>query len=202
MEQGKQMLSFKWMLLLVLAVTWWSACENNKIDKLESELTVDSMPDMHSFNNESFISDSAVVRMQIKAPELESYLDPKNPHSVYPAGINVRFFDNTQREEASLKAGYGMYTDKTKLFECKYNVEIINQEGSTLRTEHLFIDRENEQLRSDSLVTIVSHDGNSIAGKGGFQSNLDFTEYRFIDVDGTQGKKTTTTDDDGWQYAD
>jgi hypothetical protein len=46
--------------------------------------------------------------------------------------------------------------------------------------------RKLKKIYTDKLVNIKDEDGFEITGKGGFESNLDFTVYRFTDVSGNK----------------
>ena len=94
------------------------------------------------------------------------------------------FFDKSKRLHSGLVADYGVYYDTENFAKAKGNVILTNVNGSVLRTEELFLDEKEEKIYSVKSVNIKDKDGFEITGKGGFESNLDFTVYRFTDVTG------------------
>jgi lipopolysaccharide assembly outer membrane protein LptD (OstA) len=108
----------------------------------------------------------------------------KKQYSLFPEGLNVKFFDRAGRLHSSLVADYAVYMDDKGFGKATGNVILTNINGSVLQTEELFIDEPNEKIYAVKSVNITDKDGFEITGKGGFESNLDFTVYRFKDVSG------------------
>jgi len=168
----------------VLLVVLFTACQNSMVE-INKVLKLDTMPEMFAKNIDIYYTDSSVLRMKTFAPELLSYNSRKeNPTTLFPKGIKAIFYDKEGKAYSDLKADWAKYFKNKKLWEAKYNVVIVNIQGDTLRTEHLFADEEKQILYTQKFVRITTADGSDIQGKGGFRSNVDFTDYEFISVSG------------------
>ena len=51
-------------------------------------------------------------------------------------------------------------------------------------TEQLFGDENRKKIFSVKKVTVVDSDGTTITGKQGFESDISFRNYKFLDVNG------------------
>ena len=167
-------------VLAVLAALF--SCENGNVPNTDIIVSKGVLPEMTSKNTEILYSDSAVVKMKLNATVVEKFTQGKTPHTLFPSGVTILFFDNFGRKNSSLKADYAKYYEKEKIWEFKSNVSLINQQKDVLKTQHLLVDIENEMMYSKKLVDIEFGDGSSLGSEGGFRANLDFTDYEFTDV--------------------
>ena len=96
------------------------------------------------------------------------------------------FYDNNNKLHSSLRANYGVYYESKGIAKAEDDVRLVNVNGSILKTEELFIVEKEGKIYSVKPVNITDKDGFEITGKGGFESNLDFTVYKFTDVTGNK----------------
>lgn len=129
-----------------------------------------------------YYSDSAKVQVEIIAKELNRY-DTENPYVEMPKGLVAKFFDDSLREKSRLTADYGIRYERDQKMEARKNVEVINEKGEKLNTEHLIWDERTEKLKSDEFVKITTR-GEIIMGTG-FEANQDFTKYKIFNIKGT-----------------
>ena len=62
---------------------------------------------------------------------------------------------------------------------------ITNDDGTTLKTEQIFCDENKQKIFSVKRVSVAQPgDGFVIDGKSGFESDLTFKNYKFLDVNG------------------
>ena len=66
--------------------------------------------------------------------------------------------------------------------EARKNVEVINEKGDKLNTEHLTYDMADGKLRSDEFVKITTAD--EIIYGTGLEANEDFSRYRIFNIKG------------------
>jgi LPS export ABC transporter protein LptC len=129
-------------------------------------------------------SDSARIKMVMKAGKMLTYdQNVKEPFTILPSGLTMKFYDVNGKLEATLKANYGVHYPSRKRMEVKYNVEVLNKNGEKLNTEHLVWDEATKKIHSDAFVKITT-DKEIIMGKG-FESNEDLTQYKIKEVTGT-----------------
>ena len=173
----KKLLIFTFILLSFLA------CKND-IEVVNKLTFSENLPDLKAVNIEIVYSDSGYVKLKTFAPLLEDYSPEEKPYTEFSEGIKTTFYDNKQMVTSELSANYAILLKEEHLWELKRNVILKNIRGEVLKTEHLFFNEEKEILYTKEFVTIIMINGSKISGKGGFESNFGFTEYKFIDVSG------------------
>ncbi len=170
----------KWLILILLISLY--GCEA-KLSKLPQDLDFETEPDLKVKNFRMWYKMDSKLRAEAWAPILNKYTRKKH-QTVFPEGIKIKFYDENITEKAFLQADYAVeYTNKN-LWKFEKNVLIKNPQGSYLKTQELYFDATKKKLYSVKYVEVVNSDGTQIRGKGGFEANLDFTEYRFKNVDG------------------
>jgi len=169
--------------ILILFVFSLLACKNDI--EVVNKLTADNnLPQLKAENMEIINSDSGFVKLKTFTPLLESYTQKEKPYSEFKQGIKTVSYDRFQKVTSEMSAKYAIYLINENLWELKNNVVVKNINGETLTTEHLFFQEDKEILYTKEFVMILNANGSKITGKGGFESNLGFTEYRFVDVSG------------------
>ncbi len=170
------------ILLPIFLLTLFS-CKTD-LDEIRALMHKEELPDVIVENLLSQYSINGNLQVKLISPKANRYTSQKKQYSQFPDGITLMFFDRHMNLHSSLKADYGIYYEKKSFAKAKGNVVLTNTEGSILRTEELLIDEKEEKIYSLVPVKIEDKDGFEITGKGGFESNMDFTVYRFTDVSG------------------
>lgn len=160
-----------------------SACKND-LDEIRALTNEEELPDVTVHDLRSEYSVNQYTQARLITPLAYRFTKEDQQYSLFPDGLSLMFFDNLKRLHSSLKADYGIYYETKKFAKVKGNVILTNVKGSILRTEELYVDENNEKIYSVLPVNIKDKDGFEITGKGGFESNLDFSVYRFTDVTG------------------
>ncbi len=177
MYKIKFFISFLFLLILLFS------CKND-MKEIKALTNKKELPDVTVENLNSQYSVNGHTQIVLSTPLAYRYTNPQKEYSVFPKGITLIFYDKNMNVHSSLRADYGIYYEKKNFAEAKGNVVLTNVKGSILRTEELFLDEKSEKIYSVKPVNIVDKSGFEITGKGGFESNLDFTVYRFTDVTG------------------
>lgn len=120
----------------------------------------------------------------VDAPLADNYENTDQPYMEFPQGVKVVFWDSQMKEKSTLTSEYAVYYQKKKLWEARKNVVVTNEDGTTLKTEQLFGDEAANKIFSVKKVTVIESDGSVIEGKKGFESNMSFSNYKFLDVNG------------------
>jgi len=171
---------------VLAGMTFLFSC-GNEIDRISKISNPDTIPAIHGTGIEIIYSDSAIVRITIKAPELKDFqqADTLEPKSEFPQGLTATFYNQNGGIESVLNAGYAIYHIKRQLFEASKNVVINNYtENQELKSELLWWDEKNEKIWSDQPVSIKTDDGTTY-GKYGFEADQSFRKYR---IRGTSGQ--------------
>jgi len=191
MNKIKYRICFLFVLLILFS------CKNN-LEEIKALTNQKKLPDVTVHNLKSQYSITGRTQIVLSTPLALRYTNPQKEYSVFPKGITLTFYDKHMNIHSSLRADYGIYYEKKNFAKASGNVILTNVKGSILRTEELFLDEKKEKIYSVKPVNIVDKSGFEITGEGGFESNLDFTVYRFTDVTG----KIIKDDKDGFMGND
>jgi len=164
------------------------------LEEIKALTNQKELPDVTVENLRSQYSINGHTEIVLSTPLAFRYTNPKKDYSVFPKGITLTFYDKHMNIHSSLRADYGIYYEKKNFAKAKGNVILTNVKGSILKTEELFLNEKTEKIYSVKPVNIVDKSGFEITGEGGFESNLDFTVYRFTNVTG----KIIKDDDEGF----
>lgn len=164
------------IILIASCSTKMESLDNYNIDETFADM---STKDLHT----KYYSQHR-LQTTIDAPVLDQFSTVKQPYWEFPKGVKVVFYDEKLKAQSSLTAGYAVYYTKKKLWEARNNVEIINESGTKLVTEQIFGDESGQKVFSVKKVTVTDPDGTVIVGKQGFESDMAFKNYKFLDVNG------------------
>ncbi len=159
------------------------SCEAD-LDQIKALSYKEELPNIIIENFNAKYSVNGNLQVKLNAPKAFRYTTEKKNYSQFPKGIELKFFDRNMNMHSSLNADYAIYYETKNFAKAKGNVILTNLKGSVLTTEELLIDEKEEKIYSLVPVKIQDEDGFEITGKGGFESNLDFTVYKFTDVSG------------------
>jgi len=169
------------ILLLILV----NSCKND-LDEIRAFSNEEDLPNITVENLNSEYSVNGKIQIKLVTPLAYRYTNIKDEYSLFPNGITLNFYNTESKVHSSLRADYGIYFESKGFAKAKGNVILTNMNGSILKTEELYIEEKTEKIYTDKVVNIKDKDGFEITGKGGFESNFDFTVYRFTDVSGNK----------------
>lgn len=159
------------------------ACSND-IPKINRITSKEDLPTIAINQFKSTFTENGLIKGKLKAKKLEQYEDVIEPYIKFPDGISIVFFDKKANIESSMTANMALYYLKKESWEAIGNVVFSNIQGNILRTAHLYGDEKAHKIYTDEYVRITRTNGTVVEGKMGFESNSDFTIYKFIDVSG------------------
>lgn len=162
-------------VLLGTALLFWN-CEDTNTKAL-GELNKD-FADRTIVDAFLTYKDSGMVRMELKSPLIEEFTLIDSPYTIMRKGVNVKFWNRSPNPNY-LKADWAKVVDKKKFYEGKGNVEMINNDGDTLRTNHIFWDNKNRRIFTQDTVTIKRIDGTVNISYNGLEAAEDFKEFTF-----------------------
>lgn len=171
-------------LSIFLIVIFFSPACTNKIEEINALTKKEDLPDMKVKNLVTNYTANGELKVILETPTAYKYIKKNDGFTMFPDGLNLTFYDANRKIHSKLSAKYGIYEDKKKIAHVTDSVVLTNVNGSVLETEELYFDEASEKIYSVKLVKITDKYGFSIQGAGGFESNVDFTVYRFTDVTG------------------
>lgn len=166
---------------LCLCLLQLVACGNSAED-IERVKVKDKAGIERAVNIQMYYSDSAIVRVLVKAPVMLNHLDPENPHREFPNGIQADFFDDSGNLSSKLTAQYATQQEREEIVTVRDSVVIWNHRKERLECEELILDKPKDKISSTKYVKITTPE-NTIWGYG-FESNLEFTKWRILEVKG------------------
>jgi len=179
--------SIRFRLTLFSAIIIFSlfSCKND-LDEIRALTNEEDLPNVTVVGLNSEYSVNANIQVKLVTPLAYRYTDINEEYSLFPEGITLNFYNQESKVHSSLRADYGIYFEAKGFAKAKGNVILTNMNGSILKTEELYLNEKEEKIYTDKTVNIKDKDGFEITGKGGFESNMDFTIYRFTDVTGNK----------------
>ena len=168
-------LFFSYCLLILL-----SACSIVSEDDL-NKLKPYEGPMSRAYNLETRYSDSARLRVSLKAALQEEY---KGGDQEFPKGILIFVYDKEGRKTTRLTANRGRYIKKKNKYVAIGNVVVVNLlKNEELRTEELHWTPTDRQIFTDERVTIKTP--NELIKGTALKADESFTRYTIYKPDGT-----------------
>ena len=172
-----------YIMYYALTIVLLSSC-STKMQSLDNYNIDETFADMSTQNLHTKYYSQHRLQTTVDAPILDQFSSVKQPYWEFPKGVKVVFYDEHLQAQSSLTSGYAVYYTKKKLWEARNNVEIINDDNTKLNTEQIFCDETGKKVFSVKKVTVTDKDGTVIVGKQGFESDMAFKNYKFLDVNG------------------
>ncbi|MCB0480962.1 MAG: LPS export ABC transporter periplasmic protein LptC [Flavobacteriales bacterium] len=172
---------FKSAVVILLTSALFS-CQNDP-EKVKAVGSQEKVPTEISFETEILYSDSAVLRIKLTTPKLIRFSGEETPYVEFPQGLMLTMFDSAGQVETTLKANYGVNYPNERKIEVKKDVEVVNNTGEILNTEHLIWLRDESKIYTEEFVKITTPD--EIIYGDGLEANETFTKYRIKNIKGT-----------------
>lgn len=179
--------------VVAVVVFCLSSCQNNKIE-IASETDFQSLPSLTGKDFSTAYTDSGRVQMILESPLLENYSNVDPEYSEFKEGIHVSFYDGGEEPAATVNAKYAKFLMKTKVWELRDSVVIVNETDDKLETELLFWDQGKDKIYTDRFVKISNAD--QIVMGTGFESDSRLTKRRIKKISAILyiDEKTNRTD--------
>lgn len=172
--------SLRYLLLIgwLLVVLLISACGNT--DQEIESIKFYSGPVLATRQLDLIYSDSARIKLRIKAPERLEFL---NGDQEFPQGITVYFYNGADTASSYLKSKYAQYNKQNDIFVATKDVVVENKlEGKKLNTEELRWSRSRQKIYTDKYV-IVTTAKEKLTGTG-LEAAQDFSYYTILKPSG------------------
>jgi hypothetical protein len=182
-----RLINYPGLFFLVFIV--FSSCD--KAEELvtfsESDLKIEKTKDV-----EILYSDSAVVRIRIKAPVLIFHLQASDPFQEFSEGIHIDFFDPQGKITSTLTADYAArYQSKKKTF-LKKNVRWISVNKEVMESPELTWNEETQNLYTNKFVVIAT--SKDTVFSQGFNADQSFNQIQMRAIDGSMEVKNKSKD--------
>jgi LPS export ABC transporter protein LptC len=167
--------------VLISGMVLLSSCEKKPI--VVNDLQIKDMPSLSGRNVETMYTDSGKVTLVVRTPFIQQFTKKEDPHTLFPEGLTVLFYDKKTTPQASITAHYARYTDKDEQWELRDSVVAVNTDGDILETELLYWSEPKGRVWSDRFVRFTLKD--KIIMGTGFESDARLTNGTIKNVSGT-----------------
>lgn len=168
-------------LTVIIILLTATSCSNEKAE-IERVTINENFPNEVSENVTLYYSDSAKVKVRLKAPVFESYYRGEDSYNEFIQGIDVEFYSDSGTVESTITSNYAKYYSERGVMVAEDDVEVVNIDGDILNTEHLVWNRNDEKITSDAFVKITTED--EIIYGNGLVANENFSSYSIKDIKG------------------
>ena len=153
--------------------------------------STEAVKELTSFNTQAvgtaqnirmIYTDSLEIQAILTAPLHVDYTNLSFQYAEFPEGLKVVFFD-TERNENTITADYGLIYTATDLIDLRHNVILESSDGSVLETDQLFWDAENEWLFTERPFTFKNQDYDLNAIR--LDTNKEFSKFKTGKLTGT-----------------
>lgn len=127
-------------------------------------------------------SDSAVMRVIVKAPTMHNFTDPGDQRQEFPDGLHVTFLDEKEDTSSTLIAKWGVYLRRENRIVVRDSVVWESIDLQRLETEELNWDEKEERIHTNKFVVLRQPDY-LIYGYG-LEADQDFENAKVLQVNG------------------
>lgn len=128
-------------------------------------------------NIRMYYSDSAQVKVMIKAPLLKRYLDPQNAKEEFPEGVYVEFYRSLNNPESWLESKFAVRYEKEGIIVAQDSVVLYNKSNEKIESSELIWDEEKQIIYTDKFVRITQPEKGDTSYGYGLVANQEFTEF-------------------------
>lgn len=126
-------------------------------------------------------TDSGVVQAHLISDKMIDFGNRDFAYSEFPEGITLHLF-NSDNSKSTILSDYAIVYDATNLIDLQGNVILTTYDGKKLNAEQLYFDQKKEWLFTNKPVKFTDND--QIINGNGFDSNMDFTTSRVLEITG------------------
>lgn len=169
----------KYLLILLSLII--AACGNNTEEV--KRITDDKIIPIETGKDVTInYTDSGYTKAKVTATLLERYATEDKNYTEMRKGVHVTFYNKQGVIESFLKSKYAIRYDREKKMIARNDVEVLNTNGDTLRTEELIWDEATQLVTSDKFVRITTK--TEIIMGDGFESDITFKNPKIYKIRG------------------
>ena len=127
-------------------------------------------------------TDSAVVKAILTAPVNLDFTHLNFKYSEFPEGLKIIFF-NSNNDENTLVADYGILYNQTRIVDLQGNVVLLSHDGSRLETDQMYWDAEKEWLFTEQTFSFKNINYDMVAIR--LDTNKEFSKFQTGKLKGT-----------------
>lgn len=164
----------------------FSGCSQSPSGSPAAEEEGKKYPTQEGWNSTYRISRAGQPQAVIQYGHMAQYESEKTTY--FDEGVIVDFYDESGRHSSTLTSDRGRYHEATNDVYGLGNVKVVSDTGVTLHTEKIQWDQQREKIVSDTLVTVITEDSDTLYGRG-FESEPDLSKMVFRETWGKTDKR-------------
>ncbi len=166
----------------VISFIFLFSCKR-EVDDLNLNKKV-NFPDRTIFNALIIDKDSSLIRAEVRSPLIEIYSLVDSPYTLFPKGVDLDFYEKNKPKPGYFQANWAKLNNATNLYEGKGNVILVNDIGDSLKTEHLYWNKNLKKVYTTKEVFIITKSGDSLHARNGLESTDDLQKYTLFNNKG------------------
>ena len=179
----------------MIIATMLLSCRQNKMEDVRALSPKEKVPVTAAKDVKMLYSEEAAIKVTVKSPIMNQYIEGDERYIEMPEGINVKFYDSVDKVKSRLRSNYAINYQTKNRMEAKNDVVVVNEKNEQLNTEHLIWDQKAKKIYSDVFVKITTPD--KVFFGEGMESDERFENWKLKKVKGTFSvdthKKSDTT---------
>lgn len=163
-------------MFVLLAAT--AACDSEEVEQEQEPF---SGPLLEADSIRILYSDSAVVRIMVKAPKQFEY---ESGDREFPQGIYIEFYETDGSVSSTLEADHGFFFSEESRYTGVGDVRVNSlKDDKKLLTDTLHWSQPEEKVYTKARVTIIE-EADTLRGQG-LEAAQDFSSYTILKPEGT-----------------
>lgn len=167
-------------LVTVFTVAMFFSCQSNFKEVQKIGVSANEPIGIAEHINLKY-TDSGKVQAHLISDKMIDFSNRDFPFSEFPEGITLHLY-NSDNQKSTIVSDYAIVYDKTNLIDLQGNVVLTTYDDKKLNAEQLYFDQVKEWLFTNKPVKFTDKD--QIINGNGFDSNMDFTTSRVLEITG------------------
>ena len=175
-------------VLSVVLFLWaiFSGCGGERKETLSAENGAKEYPSQEGWNSDLFLTSAGHLQAVVRYGHMLKYEEKKL--ILFDEGVEVDFYDAEGSHASRLTSERGEYHETTEDVVGLGNVVVVSDSGVTLQTEVLRWDNGLKKILSDTVVTVITPDRDTLYGVG-FESEPDLSRWVIREPWGTSDRR-------------
>ena len=162
------------------------SCKND-INEINQMVKRDDLNVEKTKEVELIYSDSAIIKVIVNAPLMNTYKDKIEPRQEFPNGIKVDFYNDDFVSVSQLSAKHAIRYDRKKEIVMTDSVVWKSVKNEILESEELIWNESTKKVYSNRFVKVTTED--DIIYGYQFEADEDFTKWKIKAPQGTMSVK-------------
>ena len=167
-------------LIPFFIVIFLHACTNDP-NVVQEFVENKELPVEETENAEILVTNDGKLRVKISSESIKRF-ENTEPELILNGRVKITFYDNSKSPTSILNSNYVEIYEKENIMIARDNVVLVSNKSEKLETEKLVLNEQKEKVYTNEKVIITTK--NEVIKGVGFESSLDFTDYKLSKITG------------------